>query len=263
YDVAVQAAGFRKADLTAVHALVGNAITLDVKLEVGSTSQTVQVEANTNEVLINTQDATLGNTIVNEQINQLPLEGRNVLSLLTLQPGVTPDGSVAGARSDQSNITLDGVDINDAQSNDINGAVLRLNAEAIQEFRVTTVNSNADEGRSSAAQISLVTKSGSNQWHGAAFEFYRGSLFEANDWFSNQSGVPRTKLVRNTFGGALGGPIFKDKLFFFYSYEGRREATAQAVTEVVPLPSLGEGILNYTYCTDPGCNGVAPASLDA
>jgi hypothetical protein len=262
YDVTVQAAGFRKADFTSVHALVGNAITLDVKLAVGSTSQVVQVESSTNEVQINTQDATLGNTIVNSQINQLPLEGRNVLNLLTLQPGVTPDGSVAGARSDQSNITLDGVDINDAQSNAIDGAVLRLNAEAIQEFRVTTVNSNADEGRSSAAQINLVTKSGTNQWHGAAFEFYRGSIFEANDWFSNQSGVPRTKLVRNTFGGALGGPIVKDKLYFFYSYEGRREATARPVTEVVPLASLGQGILNYSYCTDPSCNTVANASLN-
>jgi hypothetical protein len=263
YDVSVTMTGFRKADFTNVHALVGNAITLDVKLEVGSTSQVVQVEAGGNEVQINTQDATLGNTIVNQQINQLPLEGRNVLALLTLQPGVTPDGSVAGARSDQSNITLDGVDINDAQSNAIDGAVLRLNAEAIQEFRVTTVNSNADEGRSSAAQINLVTKSGSNQWHGAAFEFYRGSLFEANDWFSNQAGVDRTKLVRNTFGGALGGPIVKDKLFFFYSYEGRREATAKPVTEVVPLPSLGQGILNYTYCADSDCNTVLPASLSA
>src|SRR5438128_1185861 len=186
YDVTVTAAGFRKADFTSVHALVGNTITVDVRLEVGSTNQVVQVESSGNEVQINTQDATLGNTIIGEQITQLPMEGRNVLNLLTLQPGVTPDGSVAGARSDQSNITLDGVDINDAQSNAIDGPVLRLNAEAIQEFRVTTVNSNANEGRSSAAQINLVTKSGSNQWHGAAFELYRGSIFEANDWFSNQ-----------------------------------------------------------------------------
>jgi hypothetical protein len=263
YNVSVVMSGFRKADFSNVHALVGNTITLDVKLEVGSTSQIVQVEAGSNDVQINTQDATLGNTIVGNQISQLPMEGRNVLNLLTLQPGVTPDGSVAGARSDQSNITLDGIDINDAQSNAIDGPVLRLNSEAIEEFRVTTVNSNASEGRSSAAQINLVTKSGSNQWHGAAFEFYRGSLFEANDWFSNQAGVPRTKLVRNTFGGAVGGPIIKDKLFFFYSYEGRREATAKPVTEVVPLPNLGQGILNYTYCTDPSCDTVLPASLNA
>jgi len=132
---------------------------LDVKLEVGSAKEVVQVEAGGTEVQINTQDATLGNTIVSEQITQLPMEARNVLSLLTLQPGVAPDGSVTGARSDQSNITLDGIDINEAQTSDISSPVLRLNAEAIEEFRVTTVNANADEGRSSAAQINLVTKS--------------------------------------------------------------------------------------------------------
>src|SRR5437660_5834402 len=119
---------------------------------------------------MHTKLPTLSNTIVNQQINQLPLEGRNVLSLLPLQPGVTQDGYVAGARSDQSNITLDGVDINDAQSNAIDGPVLRLNAEAIQEFRVETINSNANEGRSSGAQINLVSKTGTNTWHGAMFE---------------------------------------------------------------------------------------------
>jgi len=263
YDVTVEATGFRRADFQTVHALVGNAVTLDVKLEVGSVTETVQVEGSSSAVQINTQDATLGNTIVAEQITQLPMEARNVLSLLTLQPGVTPDGSVAGARSDQSNITLDGVDINDAQDNSISGPVLRLNAEAIEEFRVTTVNSNADEGRSSAAQINLVTKSGSNAWHGAAFEFYRGTLFEANNFFNNAAGVPVPHLVRNTFGGALGGPIVKDRLFFFYSYEGRRDATAAPVTEVVPLPSLGQGIINYNYCTDSSCNTLANASLSA
>jgi hypothetical protein len=262
YDITVEASGFRKAEFSAVHALVGNTITLDVKLEIGSTSQVVQVESSTNEVQINTQDATLGNTIVGTQITQLPMEARNVLSLLTLQPGVTPDGSVAGARSDQSNITLDGIDINEAQTSDIGSPVLRLNSEAIEEFRVTTVNSNADEGRSSAAQINLVTKKGTNQWHGAAFEFYRGTLFEANDFFNNAAGVPTPHLVRNTFGGGFGGPIVRDKLFFFYSYEGRRDATAKPVTEVVPLPSLGQGILNYTYCTDPSCDTVLPASLN-
>ncbi|HWY44952.1 MAG TPA: TonB-dependent receptor [Candidatus Sulfotelmatobacter sp.] len=261
YDLTVEAPGFRKAEFRHVHALVDNVTTLDVRLEVGSVTETVQVEASSSAVQINTQDATLGNTMVAQQITQLPLEGRNVLALLTLQPGVTPDGYVAGARSDQSNITLDGIDINEAQSSDIASPVLRLNAEAIEEFRVTTVNANANEGRSSAAQINLVTKSGSNAWHGALFEFYRGSLFEANDFFSNAAGVDRTKLVRNTFGGAVGGPIVKNKLFFFYSYEGRREATAKPVTEVVPLPSLGQGIINYTYCLDPACNSIAPASL--
>src|SRR5437667_10748621 len=210
---------------------------------------------------MNTSDATLGNNFISEQITQLPLEARNLVDLLSLQPGSTREGYVTGARADQSNVTLDGVDINNAQTGNAEiprstnglvigaldndrgeittGPVLRLNSEAIEEFRVTTANGNANQGRSSGAQVNLVTKSGSNTWHGAAFEFYRGTLFEANDWFSNASGTPRTPLVRNTFGGALGGPILKKKLFFFYSYEGRRDATSTGVTRTVPLAGLG------------------------
>ena len=152
---------------------------------------------------------------------------------------------MAGARSDQSNITLDGVDINEAQTNALESPVLRLNSEAIEEFRVATLNPNANQGRSSAAQVNLVTRSGSNNFHGALFEFYRGTLFEANDFFSNRIDLERTPLVRNTFGGAFGGPIVKDKLFFFYSYEGRRDATATPVVRTVPLASMGQGSLRY------------------
>ncbi len=280
YKVQIEAKGFRKGVVPRVQALVGSVTELPQTLQVGDVSTTVEVVARSGAVQVNTQDATLGNNIVHSQIIDLPLEARNVLNLLTLQPGVTPDGYVAGARSDQSNVTLDGVDINDAQNNQlaftpsaqttpnavtasgIGGTVLRLNAEAVEEFRVNTVNANANEGRSSAAQINLVTKSGTNNWHGALFEFYRGTLFEANDWFSNAAKIPRTPLVRNTFGGALGGPILKNKAFFFYSYEGLREATSAAVTRIVPLASLGQGTIRYSYCTDPSCNTLAKASLN-
>ena len=152
--------------------------------------------------MVDTQDASLGNNFISQQITQLPLEARNVLSLLTLQPGVTKDGYVAGGRADQSNVTLDGVDINEAYSNAIGpaqtditipnaekGPVLRLNSEAIEEFRVATLNSGAGGGRSSGAQIALVTKSGTNSWHGAAFESNRNTIFTANDWFNNHTGV--------------------------------------------------------------------------
>ena len=190
-----------------------------------------------------------------------------MLSLLTLQPGVTKDGYVAGGRADQSNVTLDGVDINEAYSNAIGpaqtditvpnaekGPVLRLNSEAIEEFRVATLNSGAGGGRSSGAQIALVTKSGSNTWHGAAFESNRNTIFTANDWFNNHAGVPRPTLIRNTFGGAVGGPVVKDKMFFFYSYEGRTDASQTPVLAAnqspVPLPSMGQGLLNFHLCSD-------------
>jgi hypothetical protein len=286
YRVEVEAAGFRKAVVESAKALIGKTTEINIRLEIGQVSQVVEVSISAQANQINTQDASLGNVMETTQISQLPLEGRNLVDLLSLQPGSTREGYVTGSRADQSNVTLDGVDINNQQTgnaamagtgpggavlvigaldtdrgNITSGPVLRLNSEAIEEFRVTTANGNANQGHSSGAQVNLLTKSGSNSLHGAAFEFYRGTPFEANNWFSNASGVPRTPLVRNTFGGALGGPIVKDKLFFFYSYEGRRDATAVGVTEVVPLPSLGEGKINYSYCTDTACNNTAVAQL--
>src|SRR5467141_2583400 len=281
YRLEVEAKGFSKTILDNVRAMVGKPTETNVQMSVGAISQVVEVRASLQDAVINTQDASLGNVFDSNQISQLPLEGRSLANLLSLQPGATQEGYVTGSRADQSNVTLDGVDINNAQTGNASiaandntqiigqfggsitsGPVLRLNSEAVEEFRVTTANGNANQGRSDGAQINLITKSGSNNWHGAAFEFYRGTLFEANDWFSNASGTPRTPLVRNTFGGALGGPILKNKLFFFYSYEGRRDATSTGKTRIVPLASLGKGIINYTYCTDLTCNTTASALLN-
>src|SRR5229473_527967 len=283
YRLEIEAKGFNKTVVGNVRALIGKPTETNVQLSVGAMSQVVEVRANLQDAVINTQDASLGNVIESIQITQLPLEARNLVDLLSLQPGSTREGYVTGSRADQSNVTLDGVDINNAQTgnaeiprttnslvigqldtdrgNIVTGPVLRLNSEAIEEFRVTTANGNANQGRSSGAQVNLVTKSGSNTLHGSAFEFYRGTPFEANDWFSNAAGVPRTPLVRNTFSGALSGPIVKNKVFFFYSYEGRRDATAFGETRIVPLANLGKGIVNYTYCTDAACNTKPQASL--
>lgn len=291
YRLEAEAPGFKKRVEDNVRALVGKQTEANVQLEVGTVGEVVEVRA-ANENLVNTQDATLGNNFISQQITQLPLEGRNLIDLLSLQPGSTREGYVTGARADQSNVTLDGVDINNAVTANVNipgsanslviggldndrgnitsGPVLRLNSEAIEEFRVTTANGNANQGRSSGSQINLVTKSGTNNWHGAGFEFYRSRGFTANDWFNNHSSpqVPRTPLVRNTFGGGVGGPIIKDKAFFFYSYEGRHDASGQGVTRVVPLLSLGQGTINYRYCTqsDPNtgaCLGsIQQSSLD-
>ena len=146
YVIEVEAQGFKKSVTTGVKTLVDTASTINLSLEVGAVTEVVTVSSST-EITVNTQDATLGTAIGNNQIIQLPLPDRNPASLLTLQAGVTKEGYVAGARSDQSNITLDGVDINEAQTNSLSAPVLRLNAEAIQEFRVTTVNANPSQGR--------------------------------------------------------------------------------------------------------------------
>jgi hypothetical protein len=263
----LEAKGFKKAVLSDVSAQVAKATTLTVQLEIGSVEEVVTVSSGAGEVLVNKQDGTLGNNFVNQQITQLPLEARSPLALVTLQPAVTREGYVAGARSDQSNITLDGVDINEAQTNSVSAPVIRLNAEAIEEFRVTTVNSNAGAGRSSGAQISLISKSGSNDWHGAFFLANRNTSTTANDFFNNRAGVARPKLIRNTYGGAIGGPIVKDKLFFFYSYEGRHDVSQTGVTRTVPLASLGRGELRYvnpsggiTTLTTAQLNTIFPAA---
>jgi hypothetical protein len=264
YRLEAEAAGFKKAVINDVRALVSKPTEIPLQLEVGSISEAVSVSAASAEALINTQDATIGNNFVEKQIVQLPLESRNVVELLSLQPGVTKDGYVTGSRSDQANITLDGIDVNEQQTgldiiadlvNDQDQAfssVLRVTPDSIQEFRVTTSNPNATQGRSSGAQVSLVTKSGTNSFHGSVYEFHRNTATSANDFFNNRTidpetgdSIPRPKLIRNVFGGTIGGPIKKDKAFFFYSYEGRRDQSETSVVRTVPLASLGRGEVRF------------------
>src|SRR6516162_1479574 len=286
YRVEIDAKGFKKETIAKVEALIGKPTDGSTHLEVGTSAEVVEVNASAQEVLVNTQDATLGNNFINQQITQLPLEARNVIDLLSLQPGATREGYVTGARADQSNITLDGVDINNAQSantdvphtynsltigqvngdrnNITTGPVLRLNSEAIEEFRVTTASGNANQGRSSGSQVNLVTKSGTNTFHGAAFETYRSRGFTSNNWFNLHATpqVPSQPLERHTYGGGVGGPIWKNRAFFFYSYEGRHDSSGQSQVEIVPLASLGQGSINYIYCLDPTCTGTQTNTLN-
>lgn len=260
YTIEVEAQGFKKTVSNNVKTLVDTASTIDLSLEVGQITEVVTVTSS-GEVTVNTQDATLGNVIANQQIIQLPLPDRNPAVLLTLQAGVTREGFVAGARSDQSNITLDGVDINEAQSNSLTAPVLRLNAEAIEEFRVTTSNANANQGRSSGAQISLITKGGTNEFRGALFYGGRNDFADANDFFNNRSGVDRPARRRHFYGGAVGGPIIPNRAFFFYSYEGLQEKRGTPVTRTVPLASLGQGIVRYRDATTGAISQITAAQI--
>src|SRR5215467_9905820 len=286
YTVQVELRGFRRKVFENVEALIGKPTEANVTLEVGAVNEVVEVSSSSEEALINTQDATLGNNFDSLQITQLPLEARAVLDLLSLQPGATREGYITGARADQSNVTLDGVDINNASTGNIDvphstnnlwigglvndrgditsGPVLRLSAESTEEFRVTTANGNANQGRSAGAQVNIVTKSGTNSWHGAISDFYRSRGFEANDWFNNHANpiVPRPPLQRNTFEGALGGPMMKNRAFFFYDYSGRRDSFSTSESRTVPLANMGQGIMNYQYRVDAACNNIQQASLD-
>lgn len=252
YQIEVQAGGFKKLVNSNVQLLIDSPIKVDLTLEPGDVSVVVNVTTSAIESIVNTQDASVGNTFVSPQITQLPTDLRRVNDLLTLQPGVTREGYVAGGRSDQANITLDGVDINEQQSggrstqfSTTQGSVLRATTESVEEFRITTTNANASQGRSSGAQISLLTKSGTNDFRGSAFYFKRPNLGSANSFTNNRAGVARQSIDRDIFGGTIGGPIIKDRFFFFYSYEGQRQKTETSVVTTVPLAGLGTGEFTF------------------
>jgi hypothetical protein len=260
YSLKVTASGFaslaKQAEL-----LVNQPATIDFKLSVSAQEE---VEVNATAETLNTSDASLGNALNNATIEALPSEGRNVPDLLSLQPGVvylgrqvnqdqdSRSGAVAGARSDQSNVTLDGVDNNDQTKGYAFTGILRSTLDSVEEFRVTTTSSNADSGRSSGAQVNVVTKSGTNSFHGGLYEYFRNTYFAANDWFNKQaevaSGEPNKPgtLNRNTYGAAIGGPIKTNKLFFFLNYEGQRTQENQQETMTVPTTSMRQGLISYT-----------------
>ncbi|MBC7927715.1 MAG: carboxypeptidase regulatory-like domain-containing protein [Bryobacteraceae bacterium] len=259
YQLKAEKPGFKVAVQNALKLVVSTPATLDIKLEVGAVAEAIFVTAEVSGV--NTVDATIGNPFNESQVRQLPLQTRNVVELLSIQPGVTPSGEVLGARRDQNNVTLDGVDANDNQNSGIanggpgngsnagnpgdNGfnAALPVPLDSVQEFRVTVGGQGADMGRSSGGQVTLITKGGSNQWHGSLYEFNRNTATTANNWFSNRAGVKREALVRNQFGGSVGGKIIRDRAFFFLNYEKRIDASGRAVTRNVPTQSLKQGIV--------------------
>ncbi|MGC4049387.1 MAG: carboxypeptidase-like regulatory domain-containing protein [Paludibaculum sp.] len=269
YRITVKANGFRTATVNGVQLLVNNPATVNVKLEVGQITETVAVIAETEN--LNTIDASIGNAIANKPIVQLPLNARNIVGLLALQPGVvftkeddtdSRNGAVNGGKSDQANVTLDGIDVNDQMDRKAFTSVLRMTPDSVQEFRVTTLNANADSGRSSGAQVVLVTKSGTNELHGSMYEYHRNTITTANGFFNNKSGVERQKLIRNIFGASLGGPIKKNRMFLFGNWEGRRDAKDGSALRNVPSMDMRKGILHYTRA-DGSVATVTPADVVA
>ncbi len=240
YKVTVEKPGFRTY-VTEVRLQIDTPATLDIKLELGQVTETVNVEAEA--AAINTQNASVGNPFTELQVKGLPLQTRNVVALLSLQPGVAPGGQVLGAKPDQNNVTLDGVDVNDQEGNSGFNAVLPVPLDSVQEFRTTVAGVGADQGRSSGGQVSLVTKGGSNQFHGSLYEFMRNTYTAANSWFNNRAGVARTPLVRNQYGASIGGRIIKNRAFFFFNWEDRKDRTGSAVTRIVPSETYKQGIV--------------------
>src|SRR6476660_5564783 len=268
YILTVVAKGFANYELKDLALLVNTPATANVQLKVGSATESVTVTSEAPP--LNMVDASLGNSFGETQVKQIPIEGRNVPDLLTLQPGVsytgnrsdidkqqdTRSGSVNGARSDQSNVTLDGADVNDQAGGAAFTSVLPVTLDSVEEFRVTTTNYNADQGSSSGAQVALVTKSGTNNLHGSLYEYNRTSATSANDYFIKQAQLnagdsnQSLKLTRNIFGASVGGPIKKNRLFFFANFEGYRDSEAQSALRTIPTASLRDGVMQYA-CDDP------------
>lgn len=280
YEIRVEKQGFKTLVRSGFMLPIRLPVTVDLQLEVGAVSESVSVTADASA--LNLRDATVGNTIDGERITQLPLEARNVTALLSLQPGVVylgensptrvnnqglndPDsrnGSVNGGRSDQANLTLDGIDVNDQQYGFAFQTSVRVLAEAVQEFRVVTSSPTADQGRSSGAQIAMVTRSGSNAVHGALFHSHRNTVTTANDFFNNRIGAQRPKLIRNVFGASAGGALVRDRVFLFGAYEGRLDRSEQSVLRTVPMAHFREGTILYPNRSG-GSSTLSPGGLTA
>src|SRR6202790_844750 len=264
YKLTVEKTAFATMTRGDVKLLVNTPATLNLTMAISSTGEVVNVSTEALEV--NTTDASVGNPFSESEVRQLPLETRNVVELLSVQPGVTSNGEVLGARRDQNNITLDGADVNNNQNSGLiaqgtatgtggyqgsnaNGtttnagfnAVLPIPLDSVQEFRVTVAGEGPNQGRSSGGQVALVTKSGTNQLHGSLYEYNRNTATAANTWLNNQAGVPVQPLIRNQFGGSVGGKIKRDRIFYFFNYEERTDASGTSTVRAVPSDTLRQG----------------------
>ena len=284
YDLTVNKSGFRTTKTT-ITVSVGVTSTVDLKLEVGSMTETIEVTATNTE--LQTMNATVGNTLSGAALESLPTIGRDVSTFVTLQPGVSPDGSVAGAIYDQNSFQLDGGN----NSNDMDGSmniytpsaagdstgglvtsyvtgnsgggptgVMPTPIDSIEELKVGTNNQTADFNSSAGAQVQMVTKRGSNNWHGTLYEYYYDNNWNGNTWDNNANGAPRDSFHYNRFGASGGGPIIPKQIlggkwFFFGNYEGFRWPNTTTFYRTVPSDGMKLGLLQFkgtVYNLNPG-----------
>ena len=253
YKISVGAPGFQTQEQSGVKLDVSQNATVNFSLQVGATSQTVEISESA--PLLSTQDAVTGQTVDRKFINDLPLVSRSVMDLAFLTPGITEvdtqcQGCSAnnfisnGGRNATADMLLDGVTTtNFEQNSGIQVPTYTPSVDAVEEFTVQQTNFSAEYGFSGGTIVNMVTRSGSNQFHGSLYEFFRNQKLDANNWFNNQSGVPIAALRNNNFGGTVGGPIKKDKTFFFFDYDGTRSRTA--TTDQFGVPSAAERTGNF------------------
>jgi hypothetical protein len=300
YTVTVALTGFKTTTSGQVDVTVGGTARIDVTLQLGDISETVNVEAAA--APLQTDSASLGGVVEGRQVLESPLNGRNVNNLLDFIPGVVPGGGTAGNTmanggsgsfqagaqtqaiaygnyqigggfSGQSLFFIDGVGSN-VPENNVNSLV--PTQDAVQEFRVQTNNVSAEFGGFAGGVVQITTKSGTNQFHGSVYEYFRNTALDANDWFSNHAGLPRSPLHQNQYGANVGGPILKNKLFFFFSFE--RESLTSGAIDTFTLPTTAELNGDFSALSTPiydlstpgfpqfSCNGVlnviCPSRID-
>lgn len=256
YTVMIEMQGFKKFVSKGNVLTVGVPLTINASLEVGAPEDVIEVSASYERVQTSTS-GNLGATVDNKTLVDLPLGlesgtgGRNPLIFVRLQPGVntgsnTGGGShVNGARDRAFNYTLDGIDINESSAGGSEFSPIRTNPDSLQEFRVITSNATAEFGRSSGAQVALVTKSGTNDIHGNLYYWYRGSALAANEWGNNLNNIAKPFLLQHQFGGDVGGPVIKNRTFFFFNYQGQRQVSPYVRTRTVYTTQAKQGIFRY------------------
>ncbi|HEX3183228.1 MAG TPA: carboxypeptidase regulatory-like domain-containing protein, partial [Pyrinomonadaceae bacterium] len=261
YTVAVEQTGFKKFLKTGNHLEVNNPLTVDIVMEVGQVSEVVTVQGGPEQ--LQTANATLGNVVEQKAIETLPLNGRNPLTLLLLEPGVVQRsfggaGSgvhVNGSRDRAYNVTIDGIEANESSVPNPVSNLYRINPDNVQEFKVTTNNATAEEGRNSGASISIATRAGTSEFHGTGFYFLRNEALNANEWYANAQNAPKPLIRLGQFGFEMGGPVMKNKTFFFGSYQYNRVDFTQPIDQTFGFPVVytaeaRAGIFRY-FVPDP------------
>jgi len=252
YAVTAEAKGFAKAASAPFRVAVNQNATTNLTLKVGVTSQTVEVGAQSQT--IQTEDAETGQVVNRRFINDLPLIDRNVASMTSLAPGVTEMDDQCrepclgtnfvsnGSRGATADILTDGASATNSEPNGgITSATYLPSPEAVQEFKVQQTNFSAEYGYSGASVVNMITRSGSNRFHGSGYEFFRDDSLDANDWFANRNGEPIPPLRRNNFGFTFGGPIIKNRTFFFVDYDGLRSSGLSTANAGVPTDLMRAG----------------------
>ncbi|MGB9604876.1 MAG: carboxypeptidase regulatory-like domain-containing protein, partial [Bryobacteraceae bacterium] len=243
YDLKVSATGFRSATVHQLRVEVARSYVQDVELEVGAITETVAVTAEARAEL-QTVDSTVGNVLSGRSLPVLPTFTRQANELLTLQPGVTPDGQVTGARNDQSSFALDGIEVTNQSVGGLT-TYMYLGIESVEEFRVGVANPNASFGRGAGGQVSIIGRRGSNELHGALFWYHQNDDLNANTWTNNRNRIQEPELKDNRFGFRVGGPAWPDRIFYFLNYDGRRFPRSSDINRLVPTESLRRGELRF------------------